>query len=728
MRLRLAFVAAALFAAACTGDPSPDADEPPSTDPAASVTTDGDLAPSQAQSPAPVVDGDCERIDRARLVRSESIPGGHRLHVHVTDPDSGEVELATTAECVTVSSERLGVLDASVSRAANQGGATLIVARWAPDDVATSRAVIDTLVDGLPTDERIAVWAWSDELLQVVGATTDRGRIDRRLDAVWSVDAATPLDPGQAADIAAEEWEDHRDDILLGVRSVVFVAPTLDLGDRPDIDRDVVVDHWLVRSGDGGRVRSASDDDEAVEDAAAIAELITTDRRVPLTRIDFCDDGDSLELSLAVGDRELRDFGVGDAAVEHRGATCTLAAPGDDRPQPLSIEVDFDDAQRNLFDDAVAIADELSGLDRFEDDIDPEWTGSISLDGGATSTPFDASFRGQSSIECARRNWSINLDGGDARHPVDATGSDEFLLLSLCNDAGYVNTLSGSAVLERFDVWAQARGAGTFEIDDEPRGVYLLTENPAEDLRFETSRVTTVLRRRYDALGVAPDVEYIADLTSNNDTSVLSTYDELVEVASATSGADMVEELRARFDLDQYLRWTAVMSLLESGDHIDELYFVGSESVDEQHEPIIWFTVNAWDPDDLFAPCHRDGRLAIDDPNGLLSCTEALLDQQLFGDPVIYDLYAEILRDVVRAMTPERFAEIASVSADEINFHFGDPDVVAAMDELVELDAAASTPEAATLAVDVEAERLVQRFTDRRAALIDLLDAYDAAN
>lgn len=278
--------------------------------------------------------------------------------------------------------------------------------------------------------------------------------------------------------------------------------------------------------------------------------------------------------------------------------------------------------------------------------------------------------------------------------------------------------------MSQFGVWTQATGTGVFEIDGEPRGVYLVIEDPDVDLRFETSRVTTVLRRRYDAIGVGPDLEYIADLTSNDDASILASYDELVEVAAATTGDDMVAELRARFDLDQYLRWTAVMSLLGSGDHIDELYFVGSESVDAQHDPIIWFTVNGWDPDDLFAPCHRGGRLAIDDPNGLLSCTESLLDKELFADEVVYELFVTELEGVIDSMTVERFDEIASTSAAETTRHFDDPTAVAAM---VELDPPTDSTDAATGVVEAAAAGLTDQFRDRRSVLLAAIAVYRSA-
>jgi hypothetical protein len=79
------------------------------------------------------------------------------------------------------------------------------------------------------------------------------------------------------------------------------------------------------------------------------------------------------------------------------------------------IVVSFEVAQRETYDAAVAIGDALRGMDRLNGHVDPERAGSISFDGGATAAPFEPSFRGQSSIECARRNWSIDLTGGDPR-------------------------------------------------------------------------------------------------------------------------------------------------------------------------------------------------------------------------------------------------------------------------------------------------------------------------
>ena len=728
---------------ACTATSGPDTSDSQTTEAPRAVaeSSDDEQAVSDGAgeeappNPEPVdpdhddadrMDSKCEALDRVRLVRSESRPGGRRLHLQLTDGDGVATVPEVAQPCLVVGSERLGPLESVVSATPPTGGATLIVARWATADAAASRDAIDALIAELGATERVAVWAWSDELRQVVGATSDRALIARRLDAVWAADDAAVLDAAEAGDIAAEEWEDFNDDALLGARSVVFVAPTLDLGDRPDVDRDVVTDHWIVNSGDGGRV-IALDGGSASDAGAAVGVRIAEDAVQPLTVVDVCDDGDALDLTFTAGDRELRSVGVGDAAIEHVGAQCHIdsgAAVGS-----VETVASFDPPQRAVFDDAVAVADELSGRDRFDAGgdgaTDPEWSGSLSFDGGATTAPFEASFRGQSSIECKRRNWSVDLEGGDARHPYPGASSDEFVLASLCNDEGYVNTLIGSAVMSDLGIWSQAVGTTPFAIDDESRGVYAVIEHPVEDLRHENSRVVTVLRRRYDVIGVQPDVEYVADLTARDESTIVNAYDRLIDTARDESGIAMVEALRGRFDLDQYLRWTAVMSLLGSGDHIDELYFVGTESVDADHEPVVYFQVNGWDPDDLYAECHRDGRFAIDDPTGLLSCTESLLDAELFSDPAVLELYVEQLESVLHAWTPERFAATAGDAAADITRHFGDADVVAALPELGDagIDQASSTT-----FVESTAASISERFDARHAELIEGIASYRTAN
>jgi hypothetical protein len=135
--------------------------------------------------------------------------------------------------------------------------------------------------------------------------------------------------------------------------------------------------------------------------------------------------------------------------------------------------------------------------------------------------------------------------------------------------------------------------------------------------------------------------------------------------------------------------------------------------------------VNGWDPDDLYAECHRNGRFEIDDPNGLLSCTESLLDQQLFADATVYGLFVSELEGVIETMTIERFEQISSQAALVVTQQFDDPVVVAAM---VELDPPTDSPDAAREAVQSAAAGLTSKFIERRSTLLDLIAAYRSTN
>jgi hypothetical protein len=125
-----------------------------------------------------------------------------------------------------------------------------------------------------------------------------------------------------------------------------------------------------------------------------------------------------------------------------------------------------------------------------------------------------------------------------------------------------------------------------------------------------------------------------------------------------------------------------------------------------------------WDPADPYPECRRGGRFEIDDPNGLLSCTESLLDQQLFADSAVYDLFVNELEVVLETMTVDRFAEISTNVTEEVTQHFDDSGVVAAM---VELDPPTDSPTAAREAVQSAAFGLADQFTERRSALLGLI-------
>lgn len=671
-------------------------------------------------------DAGCDQIRRINLIRQRSVPGGRQLHLALTGDAESPVGI-DLASCLEFEDARLGRLEVAVQPSPMGAGATMIVAPWNSVDVDDVRTFIDEYAQAAPANETIAVWSWTDDLRQIVGATTDRQRLADRLDAVPAVDRDALLSLDEVAEAAAEVWEDLADDALLGLRSIVFVAPDLAADELPDLDRDVVTDYWwtaveindrTVASASGG----GNDADAASAAARRIAEIIDGRRSEPLVRVGFCDDGGELDLTIRSGTSADRSVGIGDAADEHVGRSCDPATSASfGTPEMAVLNVVFDDEQRAEYEAAIAAAEALGGGDRVDPDAspDPEWTGTMTSDGAGSPAAFVANFRGQSTIECARRSWSIDFDGADARHLFSGSGADEFLLVSMCADPGYVHQIIGASVMKQFGVWNLESATVELRVDGESHGVYLAIEKLDDEVRNDRTGVTSVVRRGYDIAGIATEVEFAAD-----DVDAIARYDSVLASTEGVSGGDLVEALGQRLDLEQYLRWIAVNVALGNGDYIDEVFFIAESSVDEAHEVTDYYTVHGWDPDGIFSPCHREGRFEIDDPNGLLVCTESVLDQRIFADPVIYDRYVDVLEEVLGSLEADRFGALASAAADSVTRWFDDSDLLAAMVELIDDDPERLDPAVAVEYVETVAAGLADQYTILRAELLDRIASY----
>jgi len=94
--------------------------------------------------------------------------------------------------------------------------------------------------------------------------------------------------------------------------------------------------------------------------------------------------------------------------------------------------------------------------------------------------------------------------------------------------------------------------------------------------------------------------------------------------ATATTSAPLLERLRSRMHIDKYLAMMAFNSLLLNGDYIDELFFFDVPRprplrpllppAQETHQPHPYFDFVALDFDEVAAPCHDRGRIALRDP------------------------------------------------------------------------------------------------------------------
>lgn len=709
---RLLLVALIALALACGDSTSADAGLDSASDvPTGTDTPPGfvDAGPADAPRDALATEA-CADLDDATLVRQRSEPGGRQVHLRLRD-GAGQPLDASYASCVEVSDPVAGRALPLWAPAEAGPGATLIVAQWTPGSVDASRAFIDAFVAARPADEQVAVWAWSDELTQVVPATLDRGLITARLDTFFTADDAAPMDIVDMANEAAEDWEKIADDSLLGARSIVFVAPELTLAERPDIDRDAITDHWVVASGEGAAPDVFRGD--VVENAGVISSYLNGVRDAGLVALSWCDNGAPLDLTFESGERSLFRTSIGSAAPEHIGATCDRAAAlSAELPERKVIDMTFPRELRATY-DAYTV-----------DSITDPFPGFLALNGWPAPAPVMLNYRGRSSLPCARKSFSVNMDGGDARDFVPASGSDEFYLVSMCLDIHYVNQINANDLLRPWNSWRIEQEPVEVRVDGESRGMYLFVEQIQDQMSRDVSRARAVIRRRTDIDGAAPDIKWSFD---DDDDAAFARYSAFLASFEGLSGAALEAELRTRLDLDTYLRWIAMMSLLENGDYVDEAYFIETEGLRADHSRVPYYMIHGWDADDLFSACHHSGRFAIDDPRGLLYCSEALIDHLMFADEALYRLYAATLREVAETLTPEIFNSVTDANAVRMLAILDNDETAAAMVEEIEREPSFGSAAGARAVIENATAELQAKFAARRALVFERLETYEGS-
>ncbi|CUI14843.1 Hypothetical protein, putative [Bodo saltans] len=115
------------------------------------------------------------------------------------------------------------------------------------------------------------------------------------------------------------------------------------------------------------------------------------------------------------------------------------------------------------------------------------------------------------------------------------------------------------------------------------------------------------------------------------------------------------------FDLDAYLTWIAINSVLMNGDYDDEVFFYLTGGDGKAHTGFL--SVMAWDYDTVFAKCHRKEAV----PSRTMYCAETPIEQRISEDPRLQQRYRDVLSCVLqRVATPEQWGTIVQNSLKEL--------------------------------------------------------------
>lgn len=658
---------------------------------------------------------DCSKIARVLMVRGRALGGGGQVVVRLEAADGNPLPGGFFAPCLELLDERTGTpLSFSIAHSQPEAVRTLVVV--APGQTETDAllmSILEQLFQALGASDRVALYSATNPTTQLLTFHQDPALLARKV--VQAPRVADP-DPGAVLTTAQAEFS------LVGeglnwLRRIIYLAPSLAAEGFAGAQQGEPMYAFVL--GDGaeqdGDLRTIAAGGGAFE---VLKSQVEAARNGGFINLGFCDPAVAFpaRLVVRVSGRENAPqavIPVEGPPPEDTNRPCDPNTVASEWPA-LTDRVEFvmDVNQRQIH-DALVSAD---AKDDFELAIRPT--------PAADLIKADAHLRGDTSLTCARRSYTVDLAEGIHRYTIPGLGTDEFQLISMCLDPFYIQQNTANLLMERLGLTVLGSKVVELVIDGVSQGAYLLLEKYKERLLGDHGRVRSVLRREMDRAREVPSVKYPAE----DDPAALADYQNFRNALGALSGETLEAQLRSRLDLDQFLKWLALMTVLQNGDYSDEVIFFGTETLGLNNQPTTFFQLNGWDSDDIFVPCHFEGAYAMSDANGLLYCVEGELEHRILGDPRIYALYVAALDGVLGVITDEVFREVAQqAAADVLKVLESDP-ARNAMTEML-----TDHPEATSYAVAEQlilghAETLLQRYSQRRSQLAAGIQTYRSAN
>lgn len=580
--------------------------------------------------------------------------------------------------------------------------------------------VATALLARRPAGDRVAVFRWADRLTQVATFTGDRTFLSDRLRAGLTPSAAPRVAIGAALAQVGAVARSADGPARAALRAIVVISPRALVESGPAVEALTL---WLAP----GAVAALADvpaglrfDLDAADADAQVSARLDAYRERAHVGVGLCTGAQGGDLTLTAAGAPNAVY-LPAAAPEFAAGACDAAAiAAGTRAFPRRIELVFTSQQKSVAEQRFAAAS--------TDDFDL----SVRLHPEQAPIPAVAHYRGSSSFEnpnsrCARPNYDVNLEGKRARFPMPGAAHDKFLLISMCLDRLYLRAFSLYQLLRDEELFAGNTELVELVVDGKSQGVYLITEDVTDRILQAYSGVNTVIRRDTIPIG-RREYEYEMKFSIHTKEVALANFAAILSGATGKQGAALEDALRARLDLDQYLRWLALMSLFQMGDYLDEAYFYAVETTGADGAKGEIHRMVAWDPDDIFQPCHNGGVNEWKDPRGIAYCAEDPLDKLLLADARGYGLFVDALAAIIARTPKERFQGALMTTRDKLAAYFQDPALLAAQVELKNLIVGGVTSESATAALDKDVADLVARYDEVRAGLLAKIAAYRGAH
>lgn len=683
-----------------------------STDSGDSSTTD-DPSTGAAEPPGtcefkPELPVDCAAISRI-VPTGVGVSEAHVVRRHLRLEDASGAALGAEFQaCLLVTDSECQAVPVALEPAPARSITALLVRPLA--DPAANAALAGALadfIDGRPEGEPIGVFRWGATVTQISTPTADRGRLHHLVaSGLQALDGdSMPIVDAIAA--VADPLVSIRRDSHLSLRQLLVVAPG-----HAELEPGA-----LELGGDKAHLR---------------VELLAAAEVEPA----LLDAGARLDAALGAGELLIRQCGLDGPLGLHihtAGGGPTLAlpdpqVPGADQAEgprvcdpaddgltpalPGVLEIDFSPMERLDYEARLAALSKEAfyGAVRSE------------LNAPGVHARVKLKLHGQGSLDCERKSLSINLTDDLARQWLPDSGTDQFILVSMCKDDRYITQFTANLLMAEHGLFAPKFRMVELVIGGESQGAYLLVETPQTVLERDSTRPRVIVRRTSDIEGDAPELHFAA----GDEAQALAAYETFISQAEALHGDELLAWLDRAVDLDQYLRWIAVMSLLRSGDYIDEVFFMSTEVTGPDASAQDHFSISTWDQDDIFSNCHNGGLNAILDPHGLLNCAESRLDHAIFSEPAVYERFAGVLGQTLTWLDQAAFDAATHASEDRVLEILVRDEARAAMVELLADNPAAIAYEVAEEEVLARGAALRKRFGERRKLIVELLAAYGA--
>ena len=313
--------------------------------------------------------------------------------------------------------------------------------------------------------------------------------------------------------------------------------------------------------------------------------------------------------------------------------------------------------------------------------------------GSRSRQPAVLTLRGGGSVEMeGKPNFRVRLSRKEAF--TDEVKLKSFYLMNMRYDRAQYQIAWTSQMLRDLDLFYPHTQYMRVTANNEPLGMFMMIEPPQDAIRRIFPDTVSVYRRKRSNVYAHEWSASVADL--DRSLSRLRSLNHEEQVANPLQSYGRV------IDIEKYLRWMALNSILQNFDYLDEPYFFEVRSDKEKSEPL---QLMAWDFDDIAYEREKTGHL--DDPHFYSALDQ--LDFAIHRNPELFARYKEVLAEMLAEMP---IARIERYMRDALAFRLSlDDGRPAAVQTAFE-----------ELAQDISQEHL-DILTKRQAFLRDLLDA-----